>query len=197
MARYPSASRQKFLFFASKARMSEVRDFLDIFKTTRKFKSIFPRLKSDPEFRNALFSEIALNDYPYAEYASWIAVHFYEHTRSDFSEWKQQFIDLIQTTRNHTVQRNLVHIFTKVKANIQEDGEFLSCLFAHLENPESFPALKVNAYKAIEKQYLRAYPELLHEIKLLMDRHAQDGRASIQAMRRNFEKRYAKQLNKQ
>lgn len=175
--------------------MSEVRDFLDIFKTRRKFKAIFPRLKADPEFRNALFSEIALNEYPYAEYASWIAVHFYEHTRSDFSEWKQQFIDLIQTTRNHTVQRNLVHIFTKVKAYVQDDGEFLSCLFAHFENPGSLPALKVNAYKAIEKQYLRTYPELLHEIKLLMDQHAPDERPSIQAMRRNFKKHYAKQLS--
>jgi hypothetical protein len=174
--------------------MSEVRDFLDIFKTKRKFKPLFPRLKTDPEFRNALFSEIALNEYPYAEYASWIAQHFYEHTRSDLSEWKQQFIDLLQTTRNHTVQRNLMHIFTRVKANVQDDGEFLSCMLAHFENPESLPALKVNAFKAIEKQYLRAHPELLSEVKLLMDLHANDERPSIQAMRRNFQKRYAKQL---
>jgi len=174
--------------------MSEVRDFLDVFKTRRKFKSVFPRLKTDPAFRNALFSEIEVNEYPYAEYASWIAQHFYEHTRSDFSEWKQQFIDILQTTRNHTVQRNLVHIFTKVKANVQEDGEFLSCLFAHFENPESLPALKVNAYKAIVKQYLRAHPELLPELKLLMDLHAEDERPSIKAMRKSFEKRYAKQL---
>jgi len=174
--------------------MSEVRDFLDVFKTKRRFKSVFPRLKTDPEFRNALFSEIAVNDYPYAEYASWIAAHFYEHTRSDFSEWKDQFVELIQVTRNHTVQRNLVHIFTKVKANVQEDGEFLSSLFAHFENPESLPALKVNAYKAIVKQYLKAHPGLLSELKLLMDLHSQDERPSIKAMRKNFEKRYAKQI---
>ena len=175
--------------------MSEVRYFLDVFKTKRKFKSVFPRLKTDPEFRNALFSEIALNEYPYAEYASWIALHFYEHTRSDFSEWKSRFMEILQVTRNHTVQRNLVHIFTKVRADIADDGEFLSCLFAHFGNAESLAALKVNAYKAIEKQYLKAHPGLLPEIKLLMDLHREDERPSIQAIRRNFEKKYSKQLN--
>ncbi len=103
-------------------------------------------------------------------------------------------MEIIETSPNHTVLRNLVHIFAYVKAHIQDNGQFLDCLMAHLENSESLPALKVNAYKAIDKQYLRFHPELLPEINLLIDLHAEDTRPSIVSMRKQFHKRYANQL---
>jgi len=176
--------------------MSEVRDFLDVFKTKRSFRPVLARLKKDEAFRTALFSEIEKDEYPYSEYASWIAQHYFEHTRSDFSEWRDAFMALIETSTNHTVLRNLVHIFAHLKADVKDNGEFLDCLMAHLENSESLPALKVNAYKAIARQYLKFHPELLPEVKMLIDLHAEDTRPSIISMRKQFDLRFAKQLKK-
>lgn len=174
--------------------MSIARDFLDDFKTHRGFKKVLPKLKADAELRNAVFGEIEKDEYPYSDHASWIAIHFFEHTRADFSEWRDQFIEIIKTTKNHSIQRNLTHIFAYVKPQVSENGDLLDKLFFFVQSSDSLPALKVNAFKAIEKQYLKKYPELLMELKHLIDLHENDDRPSIQALRRNFLKKYHKQL---
>lgn len=175
--------------------MSLSRDFLNDFRTHRGFKKALSALKASAELRDAVFGEIEKNEYPYSEHASWIAIHFFEHTRADFSEWREKFIAILMETQNHTIQRNLTHIFAYVKPQVSENGEFLNKLFAFVESPDSLPALKVNAFKAIEKQYLKAYPELLAELRNLTDLHENDERPSIRALCRNFLKKYQKQLH--
>jgi hypothetical protein len=172
------------------------RDFLLEFKQHRKMKPLLQRLKKDPQLRTEIFAEIEKDEYPFSEYASWIAQHFFEHTRSDFAEWMDAFIDILETTRNHTVQRNLVHIFTRVRCNVSENGRLLDIFFALLDDPGSLPALKVNSFKAIEKQYLKAYPELLSELKHRADLMGRDERPSLLAMNRNFMKKHRKELLK-
>ena len=88
-----------------------------------------------------------------------------------------------------------VHIFATIKVSTEEDGLFLNQLIDLLKKNESPPALKVNAFKSIEKQYFKSYPELISEISLLMDLHREDTRPSIQSLRRYFQKQYSKQLN--
>jgi hypothetical protein len=175
--------------------MTDVKAFLEAFKKVRDFKAVFPLLLEDPAFRNALFGEIETNVYPYAAYASWIAEHFFERYPEQFPEWVPAFRKVLFTIDNHTVQRNLVHIFVHNKAALEDDGEFLELLIGFMRDPESLPALKVNAFKAIETQYLGAYPELVSELQQVIELHSEDARPSIRALVRYFYKRYSKQLN--
>jgi hypothetical protein len=175
--------------------MTDVIAFLDEFKQVRDFKSSFPLLLGDERFRNELFAQIETGRYPYSEYASWIASHFFEAHPSFFVEWAPKFRSVLLTITNHTVQRNLVHIFSRTKVGFEEDGEFLELLIGFIRNPESLPALKVNAFKAIETQYLKAYPELIPELQLLLQLHKEDNRPSIQSLIRYFTKRYSRHLN--
>lgn len=175
--------------------MTDVKAFLDHFKKVRDFKAAFPLLLEDQAFRDALFGEIETNVYPYSEYASWIAGHFFEKYPAYFPAWVEPFRRILFTTDNHTVQRNLVHIFVHNKAALEDDGEFLELLIGFLGSATSLPALKVNAFKAIETQYLRAYPELVTELEHVIGLHKEDTRPSVQSLVRYFYKRYSKQLN--
>jgi hypothetical protein len=175
--------------------MTDVKAFLEAFKKVRDFQSTFPLLLGNAAFRTSLFSQIERNSYPYSEYASWIAQHFFERYPEYFPEWVPVFRKVLFTVPNHTVQRNLVHIFIHNKAELEDDGEFLDLLIGLIGNPESLPALKVNAFKAIETQYLGAYPELITELQLVIGLHKEDTRPSIQALVRYFRQRYSKQLN--
>lgn len=184
-----------FSFTLSKAsKMANAIAFLDDFRKMRDFSSAFPQLLADEAFRNELFDQIRYNKYPYAEYASWIAQRFFETYPDLLAPWTAIFRDLILTTSNHTVQRNLVHLFAHIKTGMEEDGLFLDRLMGFIASADALPALKVNAFKAIEIQYIHAYPELIPELQLLIDLHREDTRPSIQSLVRSFHKRYAKRL---
>jgi hypothetical protein len=111
-------------------------------------------------------------------------------------EWWPRFRAALMQTTNHTVQRNLLHILANVKQPLENDGELLELLFGILTAPETLPAGKVNAYRAIEKQYLKAYPELISELQLILDLHKEDDRPSIRSIVRHFHKRYQQQLTR-
>jgi hypothetical protein len=175
--------------------MTDVAAFLDAFKKERDFRAAFPLLTSDDRFREELFARIAPNVYPYAEYASWLAQHFFEAYPSYFGPWVEPFKAILFSTANHTVQRNLVHIFIHNKVSLEDDGAFLELLTGFVRSSDSLPALKVNAFKAIETQYISAYPELIPELQLLMELHREDNRPSVQSMIRYFNKRYSRHLN--
>lgn len=174
--------------------MTDARTFLDGFKKTRDFNTAFPLLLDDADFRAALFAEVGAADYPYPEYASWIAQHFFEKYPQLLGEWTPQFREVLFTTTNHTVQRNLLHILANVKQPLEDDGELLELLFTLLAAPETLVAGKVNAFRAIEQQYLKAYPELVSELQLIFELHREDDRPSLRAIIRYFHKRYRKQL---
>lgn len=168
----------------------DVREYLDKFREHRKMKPTLQRLKKDEDFLAGILEEIPKNEYPYSEYAAWIIQHFFEHTRTDFAPYKKRIVGYILESQSTSAQRSLIHIFTKLKPQVQENGELLDHLFRLLDNPDSPVAVKVICFKAIEKQYLKAYPELLQELGLRIERMKTDERPSIQALRRNFLKKH-------
>lgn len=174
--------------------MDSVRAFLEEFKQVRNFTTVIPRLAENKVFRVALFHEVLLQEYPYSDYASWIAQHFYKKHPELFEEMAGIFRDFLFKATNHSIQRNLTHIFGDIKLRMEEDGEFLELLFEFLKSSDSLPALKLHSLRAIELQYLTTYPELIIELKIILDLHKEDSRPSVQGLIRQFNKRYSKQL---
>ena len=176
--------------------MTDVIAFLDQFKTERNFTSVLPQMNEFPEFRSALLHQIERNVYPYSEYASWIAQHFFKTYPQYLEEWVPYFKSIILQTPNHSIQRNVTHLFMDKKVSIEEDGELLDHFLKAFASSDSLPALKLTSFKAIERQYFKAYPELIHEVALIMELHKEDKRPSVQSIRRYFYKKYTTHLTK-
>nr|WP_294860387.1 hypothetical protein [uncultured Fluviicola sp.] len=173
--------------------MNPAKLFLIDFKSSRNFREAIPLLVKDEALRLAIFDEIECEEYPYPEYASWIAVHFFEKhpelmTKSQFD----LMVSVLKQTKNHSLQRNLSNALVYAPFDCSEDGELLDLLIDFLHQSETLPALKYQALRMIEQHFLPAYPELMRELKTLMNLLSNHPKKSMQAMARNFEKKYRK-----
>lgn len=173
--------------------MDQAKTFLTDFKSSRNFAEVIPLLVKDEALRFAIFEKIECEEYPYPEYASWIAVHFYEKhpelmTKSQFDS----MVSVLVRTKNHSVQRNLSNALVYSPFDCSENGELLDVLIDFLHQSEALPALKYHALRMIEQHFLPAYPELMRELKTLFEVISNHPKKSMQAMSRNFEKKYRK-----
>ncbi|WP_343632547.1 hypothetical protein [Fluviicola sp.] len=173
--------------------MNQAQAFLNDFKSTRNFAELVPVLAKDEAFRTAIFEEIESEEYPFPEYASWIAVHFFEKFPGLMS--REQFNSMVAVllrTANHSVQRNLTNTLVNAPFDCSENGELLDLLVDFLHQSEALPALKHHSLRMIEKHYLPVYPELMRELRTLFEVISNHPKASMQSMARNFEKKYRK-----
>ncbi len=171
--------------------MTETEKFLEEFRKTREFKVILPVLKSDENLRVALFNEIKSIQYPFPEYSSWIAIHYFNAFPEDFtSEWIETCIETILKTSNHTVQRNLISSIGQAPIKISERGDVLDRLIHFIMDPEALPALKLHSIRAVEFHFIPTYPELIRELKSIFELLENDPKKSIQMMCRAFHKKY-------
>jgi hypothetical protein len=173
--------------------MDVAKTFLLDFKSSRNFPEAVSLLVKDETLRFALFEEIECEEYPYPEYASWVAVHFFEKhpnlmTRNQFD----LMVSVLIRTKNHSVQRNLSNALVYAPFDCQENGELLDVLIDFLHQSEALPALKYHALRMIEQHFLPAYPELMRELKTLFEVISNHPKKSMQSMSRNFEKKHRK-----
>lgn len=174
--------------------MMSARDFIDEFRKERNFAPVFPMLISDANFQEELFQVIACDEYKYADYAAWIAIHFFEKHPSYFQRWIDRFEIWMNESKNHSVQRNLCHVFLTSPVPLHDRGVLLDCLFRFVTSSDSLPALKVSAFKTIEFHYLKHYPEFLGELNEITSLWKNDNRPSIISLVTNFKKRNKKAL---
>lgn len=173
--------------------MTSAKTFLSDFKTTRNFTEAIPFLVKEEALRFAVFEEIICEEYPFPEYASWIAVHFFEkHPNLMTREQFDLMVSVLITTKNHSVQRNLSNALVNAPFDCSENGQLLDILIDFLHQSETLPALKHQAFRMIEQHYLLVYPELIRELKTVFEVISSHPKTSMQAMARNFEKKYRK-----
>lgn len=171
----------------------DTKQFLLEFKSARDFTSAIPILVGDEEFRDALFREVANTEYPFPEYSSWIAIHFFEKYPQLMSHKQYELLlNVLLKTENHTVQRNLTNVLVNHPFDCSENAELLDKCFQFLLDSEALPALKHHAFRLIEKHYLPAFPELVRELKPIFELMSTHPKKSMQSMARNFAKKYMK-----
>lgn len=173
--------------------MNSAQAFIIDFKSSRNFAEAVPLLVKESELRNAIFKEIKSEEYPFPEYASWIAIHFFEKhpdlmTRQQF----ESMVSVLMCTSNHSVQRNLTNALVYAPFDCSENGGLLDLLIDFLHQAEALSALKHHALRMIERHFLPTYPELLGELRTVFEVISVHPKPSMQAMARNFEKKYRK-----
>lgn len=173
--------------------MNLAKTFLSDFKSSRNFLEVVPFLVKDEALRFAIFEEIECEAYPFPEYASWIAVHFFEkHPNLMTQEQFNVMVSVLTKTKNHSLQRNLSNALVNAPFDCSENGELLDVLIDFLHQSEALPALKHHALRMIETHFLPVYPELMQELKMVFEVISNHPKKSMQAMSRNFEKKYHK-----
>lgn len=173
--------------------MNQAQEFLTEFKIHRDFKSVNALLITNEELRNAIFREIESEEYPFPEYASWIAVHFFEkHPELMNPEQFDSMVSVLINTSNHSVQRNLSNALANAHFDCSENGELLDLLIDFLHQSDALPALKHHSLRMVEKHFLPSYPELMQELRSLFEVLSSHPKPSMQAMARNFNKKYRK-----
>lgn len=167
-----------------------IKETIQAFRKDRRFDLIITRMAGDEHFRTALLHEISCREYPYPEYASWIAHHYFKQHIEQLQQWIPFVRKVLLETDNTSVQRNLANLFHLEVLPVSEDGVLLDLFLSFLESADAPPALKHAALRSIEKQFFPAYPELIPEIGQLLFLHQEDRRPSIESMRRNYRKNY-------
>ncbi|MFN5984549.1 MAG: hypothetical protein ACK479_13865 [Fluviicola sp.] len=169
--------------------MKDVKAYILEFKQVRNFQAANTDLLADKILRDAVFSLIKEEEYPFPEYSSWIAVHFFSKNGMKESEYELLWKTFVNT-ENHTVQRNTLNALLSTQFPLSENGEVLDRIFQLISKPQTLPANLFAGFNVLEKHYLKKYPELLPELKAICLHLTQSEKASVKAMLRSFDKKH-------
>ena len=169
--------------------MKDVKTYILEFKQVRNFQDVNTDFLADKTLRDAVFSLIEEEEYPFPEYSSWIAVHFFSKNGMKESEYDLLWKTFV-STENHTVQRNTLNALLSTQFPLSENGEVLDRIFQLISKPQTLPANLFAGFNVLEKHYLKKYPELLPELKAICLHLTQSEKASVKAMLRNFDKKH-------
>ena len=102
-------------------------------------------------------------------------------------------LEILLSTTNNAVIRNILMIFQKAWVNLDEEklGRLLDISFDYLENPLAEAAQRVYAMNIIFGS-TKVFPELKSELQHIIEFHFEEGSAGFKARSRNI----LKQLNK-
>lgn len=169
--------------------MKDVKEYLLEFKQVRNFQKANADLLANKGLRENVFSMIKEEEYPFAEYSSWIAVHFFSKNGMKESEYTLLWKTFVRT-ENHTVQRNTLNALLSTQFPLSENGEVLDKIFVLLSKPHTLPANLFASFNVLDKHYLKKYPELLPELRAICLHLTQSEKASVKAMLKSFDKKY-------
>lgn len=126
--------------------------------------------------------------YPFSEHISWMLAHFSQKYPVLLLPYSGTLLRILAGTRNGTLQRNLLCILLNLPP-LQVGTEWFDRLLELIQNPETKPAVKVNALKLCERWFLQQWPGLAGEVDTVLQQYTEDERPSIRSMIRNFGKR--------
>lgn len=128
-----------------------------------------------------------MHTYPYSDWITWIYTHFAPVQPESLQKFISDLVSEVQTTSNHTFRRNLLNALRYLK-NEDDFPGFYDFLLEIIGSPRELHAARVNAILLIEEWYLKSYPELIPEVKELIEISGYDESPSLRAAKKNFYK---------
>lgn len=129
-------------------------------------------LKSHPEdFEEAI--KLAIDDkQPYSWRAAWLLWSCMEKNDHRINVYIEQIIDTLQS-KNDNQQRELLMILQRMKLSDDYTGKLFDICVNIWEKTAKQASVRYNAFKLIVK-IVKNNPELLHEVKMLIEPHYMD-----------------------
>jgi len=154
---------------------NDIKALIDQYQRSPEFLELSDSLMEQPASIKVL-TGIAVSDdvYPYPQYASHLLLHVSWKNHFLIQSSYNKLIDCILTTRNISVQRNLLGVIINFPLREYKEGELLEFLFALVNDPKSKPG-QVNYAVRKLAQYIERYPELLNELEVALELREQMG----------------------
>lgn len=156
---------------------------------------IIPEFQSKQDRYDAVHQlAITVDDYPYQEYASWLAGHlvkqFYVHAKK---KKKEDIIDAFLRSSNVSVKRNLLKIILSFRIDYRT-AELIDKTFDYVASVDEPHAVRVYAFYFLLNQ-IQFFPELAQELDAIIDQKHESFKApSLQACLKKYEKVKSKKM---
>lgn len=142
------------------------------------YKNLSKEIASKPKEIKQLVDVILLNEKDYSFWASWFLCHVFDHNKDAIIPHITPLFNLIKKVHTHGTARSILRCIAllpieKTPLKIEEDLIHLS--FSLLEDPKEEIAFKANAMMQIYN-YRKKYPELMQEMKALIELIFEQGR---------------------
>lgn len=125
--------------------------------------------------------------YPFSDWVTWIYTHFAPVHPETLQKHILDLVSEVKSTSNHTFRRNLLNALRYLK-NEDDFPGFYDFLLDIIGSPRELHAARVNAILLMEEWYLKAYPELIPEVRELIEISGYDESPSLRAAKKNFYK---------
>lgn len=163
---------------------AEVEDFVQDFRKHRHVKETIA-LAENPLFLKAVVTVAKRTEYPFPEYSTWYLSKVAEAKNYPLHTIQKELLNLYLTHENPGLQRNVLKSLTFCPLIAHKQGEFLDKLFTDLAAPEVKVAVKVHALENLQK-FIPQYPELLGEIKEIMEMQRDNFTPALRARYKSF-----------
>ena len=168
---------------------NEILAFCDLFREERNFEKANTFILQSEAQLPGMLALMQREKYPYSEHISWMLMHFSAKYPPLLFPFVPQLLQILSQTNNGTLRRNLLSVFLNLPP-LQVQSEWFDRLLEFIRNPDTKPAVKVNALKLSEHWFLHTWPELADEVREVLSLYAADERPSIRIMLRTFHKKY-------
>ncbi len=129
-------------------------------------------LKSDP-------------NYPYPEYGSWLLCHLVKADNELVSKYKSELIQLLHTSENNSLLRNLMNVLNTLPFNESENSVLLDRCLSFIQESSYKVALQVYSIYYLVN-YIKVYPELKGELLQMIEIHYNNRSSAYRAAVRKF-----------
>lgn len=137
---------------------------------------------------NELFRLFLHGEYRVTQRAAWpLSYCAIAHPHLMISNYEALLNNLKKTNLHNSIKRNTVRLLQSVDFPEKYDGTIMEICFAYVEAPGEAVAIKAFALTVLEK-LARKYPEIIAEIKILIDDQLPHQSAAFKSRARNFMK---------
>ena len=145
---------------------------------------------SDKKKFNALFQLFLHSEYRVTQRAAWplnycvIAhPHFMEHN------YEELLVNLNKPNLHDSIKRNTVRLLQAVNIPEKNEGVVMEICFKYLESPDEAVAIKAFSLSVLGR-LAKKYPEIVPEIKLIIEEQLPHQSAAFKSRAKNFMKAF-------
>lgn len=161
--------------------------FWDDFKQNRNFEQAILYFSESSNMEESI-GIMKANKYPTADYVTWIYTHMAIRNPNLLAPFTQSLIDELLITKNHSMERNLLHALKNLPLVESLGGEHYDFLLQIIQSSSHKHAARVNAILLMEHWFLSQYPEMIPEVRQAIQLGQYGESASLRAAAKNFEK---------
>lgn len=125
------------------------------------------KVQSQEDF-DVLYNEVKGNDNQYGNRMAWVLTRVCERHPEFLVKYYDEIIHWLPSTDTMGIHRSILRSMVAMKHPKTEEGRWVDYLCSVLQNPQTDVAVKVHAMQLLYN-YTKVYPELGHELKLLIE----------------------------